>query len=97
MLCPVRPLTVSHHEMVELFEAQLHAFLSAAKELDDLDLLGASRCHGWSRVDVPVHVRLGLEEVTGGCAAQTDRATDHDAASYWASFADDEGNDRQCH
>lgn len=81
----MRPLSVPHVDAVALFRSQLHDFLSAADELGDLELLGGSRCYGWSRVDVVVHVRTGLEEVIGGCAAQTDRAPDHDAASYWSA------------
>jgi hypothetical protein len=62
--------------------------VAAAESFSDYDLLGASRCHGWSRLDVVVHVRAGLEEMIGVCAAQVDGPADHDAASYWASFAE---------
>lgn len=89
----MRSLCLDHADAVELFDTQLREFLETAQRLDDLALLGASLCHGWSRVDVLVHVRLGLEEVLGGCMAQTDRAVDHDAASYWASFATDTETD----
>jgi hypothetical protein len=89
----VRSLCLDHADAVELFDTQMRELLEAAQRLDDLALLGASLCHGWSRVDVLVHVRLGLEEVLGGCVAQTDRPVDHDAASYWASFAGDTGTD----
>lgn len=90
----MRPLSVPHQEAAGLLRAQLSDFVAAASLPSDLSLLGASRCHGWSRLDVVVHVRAGLEEVVGGCAAQTDRAPDHDAASYWSlSLADGQDHD----
>ena len=35
----------------------------------DSDLLAASRCHGWTVLDVVVHVRVGLQEMLGGVVA----------------------------
>lgn len=56
--------------------------------LDDRDLLAASRCHGWTLVDVVVHVRTGLQEMLGGITAPSSQPPDHDAASYWRDYAD---------
>jgi Mycothiol maleylpyruvate isomerase N-terminal domain len=49
----------------------------------DRDLLAASRCLGWTAVDVVVHVRVGLQEMLGGICASTGRPPDRDAATYW--------------
>lgn len=84
----VRPLSFDHATSVMLLRAQTQAFVTAAESFSEHDLLGASRCHGWSRLDVVVHVRAGLEEMVGVCAAQVDDPPGHDAASYWASFAE---------
>lgn len=83
----MRPLSYDHAPAVELLGAQLDTFVAAAESFSEYDLLGASRVHGWSRLEVVVHVRAGLEEMVGVCAAQVNDAPDHDAASYWASFA----------
>jgi hypothetical protein len=85
----VRLLSYAHREAVELLLAQLTSFTDAARQFSEYDLLGAARVHGWSRLDTVVHVRAGLEEMVGVCAAQVDDPPDHDAASYWASFAAD--------
>jgi len=68
----------------------LDAFVAAAQSFSDYELLGASRVHGWSRLEVVVHVRAGLEEMVAVCAARVDAEPDHDAASYWASFVADD-------
>lgn len=75
---------------------QLDAFVAAASSYSEYDLLAASRVHGWSRLEVVVHTRLGLEEMAGVCAMQVDGTPDHDAASYWASFVADD-DDRVPH
>ena len=89
----MRSLSYDHATAVELLRPELDAFLAAAESFSDYDLLGASRVHGWSRLEVVVPVRAGLEEMVGVCAAQVGAEPDHDAASYWASFAadDDDG------
>jgi hypothetical protein len=92
----VRPLSFDHATAVDLMREQLDGFVAAARSFSDYDLLGASRVHGWSRLDVVVHCRLGLEEMAGVCAMQVDGDCDHDAASYWASFAADD-DDRVPH
>jgi hypothetical protein len=92
----MRPLSFDHETAVDLMREQLDVFVAAARSFSEYDLLGASRLHGWSRLDVVVHCRLGLEEMVGVCAMQVDGACDHDAASYWASFAEDD-DDRVPH
>lgn len=90
----MRPLHYDHSTAVELLLEQTTEFVRAAGSFSEYDLLGASLVHGWSRLDVVVHVRAGLEEMVGVCAALVDDAPDHDAASYWSSFADvDDGPD----
>jgi hypothetical protein len=84
----MRPLSYDHATAARLLRDQLSAFVSAAESFSEHELLGASRCHGWSRLDAVVHVRAGVEEMVGVCAAQLDDPPDHDAASYWGSFAD---------
>jgi hypothetical protein len=83
----VRPLSLDHATARGLLLEQTDRFAAAAEGFSDYDLLAASRVHGWSRLDTVVHVRAGLEEMVGVCAAQVEDAPDHDAASYWASFA----------
>jgi Mycothiol maleylpyruvate isomerase N-terminal domain len=89
----VRALSYDHPTSVALLREQLTAFVDAAGSFSEYDLLAASRCHGWSRLDAVVHVRAGLEEMVGDCAAQVDDPPSHDAASYWESFASDENDD----
>jgi Mycothiol maleylpyruvate isomerase N-terminal domain len=88
----VRPLSYDHTTSVGLLREELTAFVEAAGSFSEYDLLAASRCHGWSRLDAVVHVRAGLEEMVGDCYAHVDEPPSHDAASYWESFAtgDDE-------
>jgi Mycothiol maleylpyruvate isomerase N-terminal domain len=86
----VASLSYSHPESVGVLREQLDAFVDAAGSFSEYDLLAAAQVHGWSRLDTVVHVRAGLEEMVGVCAAQVDGAPDHDAASYWASFAADD-------
>jgi hypothetical protein len=84
----VRSLSYDHVTAVDLLLAETGAFVAAAQRFSEYDLLGAATVHGWSRLDVVVHVRAGLEEMVGVCAARVDDDPDHDAASYWASFAE---------
>lgn len=74
----------------ERFAQQAHQFAEAASGLDDLALLDPSLCRGWSRLDLVVHVRLGLEEMAAGLGVRADDAPDHDDVTYWSSFAADE-------
>lgn len=63
------------------------AFLRAVDELGEYDLLAASRCHGWTRLDVVVHVIGGCDEMLRGLVARVDATPTVDAASYWSAFA----------
>lgn len=94
----MRPLSFSHAEAVGLLTRQIEEFTSVASALDELALdelalLGPSLCHGWSRLDALVHVRLGLEEMAMATTFACSDSIDHDAASYWFSYADDSGSD----
>jgi hypothetical protein len=88
----VLPLSFGHEEARARLLEQVDAFVSAVGALSDLELLGGSRVHGWSRLEVVTHVRMGLEEVVVG-AAPTDAEPDRDAGSYWVSHPDDRDDD----
>lgn len=45
----------------------------------------ASRCHGWTVLDVIVHVRTGLDEMLRGIVSVTTDRPDTDPASYWST------------
>jgi hypothetical protein len=68
------------------------SFLSATDGFAEYDLLGASRCHGWTRLDVVVHTIGGWQEMLGGLAAVVDAEPTVDAASYWPAFAAEIGS-----
>lgn len=74
---------VDHDAATTAFRGQLATLLRAATDLDDHALLAASRCRGWTVVDVLVHVHFGLQEMLLGTSSTTDDAADTDAASYW--------------
>lgn len=88
-----RPLSVDLESVRPLVLGQIEQFVDAAAALDDLALLEPSRCRGWSRLDVVVHVRAGVEELAATAGATTDRVPDHDAATYWRSRPDDRDDD----
>jgi len=67
--------------------ASVEAFLAAVDGLDEMALLEASRCHGWTRLDVVVHVLGGWHEVLAGLVSPVDDVPTVDAASYWTAFA----------
>jgi hypothetical protein len=92
----MRPLSFDHAGAVALMHEQLDVFVEAVSSFSEYDLLGASQVHGWSLLDLVVHCRLGLEEMAGVCAMQVEDEPDHDAASYWQSFAEDD-DDRVPH
>lgn len=80
-------LTVELEQARPAFIEQLRAFVAAAENLDDHQLLAASRCHGWAVLEVVVHVRGGLEEMLRGFTAPTADPVTVDAASYWTAWA----------
>ncbi len=71
------------------FIGAIDQFVAACEALNDYDLLSVSRCHGWERLDVVVHVRTGLQEMLGGFTAKNSAPPDQDAASYWRDYADE--------
>lgn len=64
----------------------IDAFLRAVDSFNEYELLAVSRCHGWSRLDVIVHVIAGWHEMLGGMVSTVDSAPSVDAASYWPAF-----------
>jgi uncharacterized protein (TIGR03083 family) len=71
----------------------IQAFLDAADGFSQYELLGGSRCHGWTRLDVVVHVLAGWQEMLGGLVCVVESEPTVDAASYWAEFAVEYGGD----
>ena len=76
-------LSFTHDDAVTALADQITSFVAAAEAFDDLELLDPSRCRGWSRMDLVVHVRCGLQEMALGAAARSQSEADTDAASYW--------------
>jgi hypothetical protein len=69
------------------FSESVTGFVRAVDGFDEWELLGRSRCHGWTRLDAVVHVITGWQEMLGGLVSIVDRAPTVDAASYWPAFA----------
>lgn len=88
-------LRVAHEEGRAALVGALDHFLAAVEPLDDHAFLGATRCWGWSVVDVVTHVRLGLEEVAVSLltAGASSAAPDRDAATYWLAGPPGDGAD----
>src|ERR1700744_5388523 len=82
---PPALLHVGHDEAKAAFLGELETFLHVASDLDDRELLAASRCQGWNVAEVIVHVHLGLQEMLLGIVTPTDAEPDTDAAGYWQS------------
>lgn len=74
------------------FADSVTAFVRAVDGFAEWDLLGASRCHGWTRLDVASHVIAGWQEMLGGFVSPVDDVPTVDAASYWPAF-DEEYDD----
>jgi hypothetical protein len=76
-------------------QGELQRLMEAIGQLDDRALLNASRCFGWTRADLLVHVHLGLQEMLLGLVDPTDAEPDTDAASYWRTDppSNDPGSD----
>lgn len=87
---------IDHQTGRDAFVEELTRLLDLTEALDDHDLLAASRCRGWTVVDVCTHLHLGLQEMLLGIVSPTDRPATVDAASYWSSAPpanDDEASD----
>src|SRR3990170_2107129 len=65
----------------------IDAFLRAVESFSEHELLDASRCHGWSRLEVVTHVLAGWQEMLGGMVSPVDDDPSVDAATYWPAFA----------
>jgi hypothetical protein len=66
----------------------VRALLRAVDGMSELELLDASRCRGWTRLDVVVHLVGGWQEMLAGMVSPVDGAPTVDSASYWTAFAD---------
>jgi len=62
-------LTVGVDEGRAACAASVEAFCAAAEGCTEHELLGASRCHGWTRLDLrsPVVPRADLDLTCGPC------------------------------
>ena len=82
--------------MVDLEQARaaclesIDDFIAEVEGFDAYALLGPSRCHGWTRLDLVVHQIAGWQELLGGLASVVDEEPTVDAASFWTVFADSE-------
>jgi hypothetical protein len=85
------PLTFATDTAREACAQSTRAFVRAAEATPEYDLLGASRCHGWTRLDVVVHVIAGWHDMLGGLVSPVDEAPTVDAASYWNAFQEQYG------
>ena len=54
------------------FVDSVQSFVRAVDGFDEHALLGASRCHGWTRLDVVVHVIGGWQEMLAGLVSAVD-------------------------
>jgi uncharacterized protein (TIGR03083 family) len=73
--------------------ASLDAFLDAIGGLSEYELFASSRCHGWTRLDVVVHVSAGLQEILSGLVSPAAGPPTVHAASYWRAFAEEFGGE----
>ncbi|MBS46039.1 MAG: maleylpyruvate isomerase [Nocardioides sp.] len=80
-------LTLPLEQARPCFAGTVAGFLRAVDDVGEYDLLAASRCPGWSRLDVVVHVLHGWQEMLGGLVSQVDAEPTQDAASFWPAFA----------
>ncbi|NNG40964.1 hypothetical protein HJ588_17025 [Flexivirga sp. ID2601S] len=87
------PLTIPLEEARTACVDSIESFLAAADAVPELDLLDASRCRGWSRLDVLTHVVGGGQQMLTGLIDRVDDAPTVDAASYWPTFRARYGDD----
>lgn len=88
-------LSITLHHARAAARDSVDGFSAAAHALDEHALLGASRCHGWTRLDVVVHVIAGWQEMLMGLVSPVDGPPTVDAASYWRAYADEYGGGDQ--
>lgn len=77
----------------DVFLQQATDFVGACRGLSEIELLDPSRCRGWSRLELLVHVRAGLDEMAATAGVTTDLGPTHDAVSYWTSHPDNRDED----
>lgn len=68
-------------------------FQRAVDGFSEYELLGGTRCHGWTRLDALVHVLAGWQDMLLGLVSVVDAEPTVDAASYWTAFAAEYGGD----
>ena len=86
-------LTVELEVGRQAFAQSVESFLRAVDGFDEHALLGASRCHGWTRLDVATHMVGGWQEMLGGLVSAVEAEPTVDAASYWPAFAEEYAGD----
>lgn len=86
-------LTLDLADARAAFLDSVDAFVEAVAGLGEYELLGTSRCHGWTRLDVVTHVVAGWQEMLGGMVSQVPDAPTVDAASYWTAFDEQFGDE----
>ncbi|MBZ5739961.1 maleylpyruvate isomerase N-terminal domain-containing protein [Nocardioides mangrovi] len=86
-------LTVDLETGRTAFADSVRGFLAAVDGFDEWGLLDASRCHGWTRLDVVVHVIAGWQEMLGGMVSPVADEPTVDAASYWPTFDETEAGE----
>lgn len=86
-------LTVDLETGRDAFVDSVRGFVDAVDGFDEWALLGASRCHGWTRLDVVVHVTVGWQEMLGGFVSPVEATPTVDAASYWPAFDEEYDDD----
>jgi hypothetical protein len=84
-------LTVDLETGRRAFSESVTSFVRAVDAFSEWDLLDVSRCHGWTRLDVVVHVVAGWEEMLGGFVSPVDGPPTVDAATYWPAFDEEYG------
>lgn len=89
----MKTLDFDFQQAIDLFAKQAQEFLECSQKLSDAELLDPSLCRGWSRLDVVVHVRMGLEEMASSANIGTLSPPDHDAASYWIGLKQGDDDD----
>lgn len=80
-------LSVALEDARAACEDSIDAFCAAADSFSEYELLGASRCHGWSHLDVVTHVLAGWQEMLSGLVSLVEDEPSVDAATYWTAFA----------
>lgn len=79
-------LTIALDEARPASEESVHRFLAAVDGFTEYELLGGSRCHGWTRLEVVTHVLGGWQEMLAGLVSPVDEKPTVDADSYWTAF-----------